>query len=96
MHVRHQDRGSLSCGSTADSFSQGDVNARRFSLKRAEHQLIAFQEVKARPVHVRQRVIDQRGKIGRVGDEVSLGFEQAFGLCREFRVQIRFHMVTGV
>src|SRR3546814_10112052 len=60
--------------------------AGRLALERADHQLVAVEEVEADPVEPRQGVVDQRGEVGGVGDAVALAGDQRAGLLGQLRV----------
>lgn len=47
-----------------------DFNSGGFSLEGPQHQRIAFQQIEVGPVDAVQRMIEQRGGVGQVGDLV--------------------------
>ena len=73
----------------AHALVQRDAHAGGLALERADHQLGAVEEIEADPVELRQRVVDQRGKIGRVGDAVALAVQQRARLPGQLCVLLR-------
>ena len=83
VHVRHDDGAPLRRRGAAHAFAERDAHARGLALERADDQLAVLQKIEADPVHVRQRIEDQRRGVGRIGDQVALAGEQRFQLLRE-------------
>ena len=70
MHILHKLRFLFGCRRTAHTFSERDFNAGRFALERSEHKPAIFHQIKARPVDVFQRLPEQCGGIGEIGNFV--------------------------
>src|SRR5690349_24777631 len=87
MHVWHDNRLALLCRHAADSLAQRNTHTRGISLKWTKHQFFALEKIEPGPVHIRQRIEQQRAEVRGVGDEVVLAFEQAQQLDHEARVQ---------
>ena len=75
-------------GGAAHALAERDADAGRAALERAEHQLAADVAVEAGPVEVGQRLEDQRGGIGHVGDRVGLARDQASSAAARSRYSV--------
>ena len=80
VHVLHKLRFVLPCRRAAHAAAPRDLDAGRPPLKGPEHQLVSFGEIKARPVELVERRIDQRRDVGEIGDEMRHAVDQALGL----------------
>jgi hypothetical protein len=77
-------------GGPANTLAKRNANARWFPLERADDEFGAIEEIKAAPVQVRQRVINQRGKIRRIGNAIGFIAQESAGLCKDFLILLRF------
>ena len=87
-HVRDAKRPAFLRRGAANTAAQRDANTGRPALKRTEHQLAGFQEVKTHPVQARDRIENQRCAIGHVSDGVGFVFDQCPQPCGEFIVKL--------
>ena len=78
----------------ADALVEAHPDAGGTTLKRPKHQLAIDVAVKADPVHIRQRFVDQRSGVRHVGDRVRLTRHKSF----ERRGEVAVHrcLVVGV
>ena len=90
VDVRHDDRRAARGRGTAHALAPGNAYAGRLALKRAEHEFALSREVKPGPIQFGQTVIEQRGHVGRVCDEVGLAGDQRGELRCEIAVELAF------
>ncbi|EEF25176.1 conserved hypothetical protein, partial [Ricinus communis] len=87
VHVRHDDGFALDGRRAAHAAAERDAGAGRLALERADEEVFAIArfrghgEVKAGPVQVGERVVDERRELRRVGGEVALALEDAGDLA---------------
>jgi hypothetical protein len=75
-------------GGAADAASDLDAHASRLALKWPEDQFAGFlQEIEAGPVQAGQRLEDQRGGVGGIGDRVALAMQQARKLTAQLVIE---------
>ena len=74
--VRHDEGLPARRGGAADSLSERDPHARGLALERAEHELLAAQQVEAAPVDPVERRREQAGRVREIGERVGLTLEQ--------------------
>src|SRR6188768_561702 len=72
----------------AHALAERNAHARRLALERPDDELDAVVEIESGPVQIRQRVVDERREVRRVGDTVSLAMQQATRLFGEFVVKL--------
>src|ERR1051326_3428709 len=90
VYVRHDDRLALLRRDAANAFAERDAHASRIALEWTKHELFAVQKIKAGPVHVGQRVEQQRAEVCGVRDQIVFALQQAQKLHDETRVQFCF------
>ena len=62
---------------------------RRLALERSHDELAVAQEIEAHPVHVAERVIQERGAVRGVRDEIALALEQGRELPCQCPIELR-------
>ena len=72
---------------SAHAGAEGNANAGRSPLERAEHQLSIDIPIKADPVDVGQRFPDQAGRIGHIGDAIAFASHEALQGQRQVGVK---------
>jgi hypothetical protein len=86
--VVHYDRLSASNRGTANAATTRQSRACRASAKRPEQQIAGFRrEVEACPVDVRQFMVDERGEVGRVCNQIAIAGEQRSNAALELLVR---------
>ena len=71
----------------ADAPSHRDANACRLALEGSQYQRIAMQEIKSRPIQVRNGGEDQGRDIGGIGDHVALSRQEPLQLLRQLVIK---------
>ena len=89
MYVRDDDRLAPLGSRAADAGADFDSRTRGLALERRKDEFAVFEQVEARPIQIRQRVINQRRAVGGVGDEVSFARDERAQLRREFNIKLR-------
>nr|GEU28416.1 hypothetical protein [Tanacetum cinerariifolium] len=89
VHIGHDDGFAFHHGGAAHAAAPLDADTGGLALERAQHQLIALQEVKAGPVQVRHGVENKRAEVCGVGDQIGFTVDQA----RQLRAQVVEHGV---
>jgi hypothetical protein len=67
----------------AHTASQRDAHACHLALKRPEHQLAIPQEIKSRPVELRQPAVNEGRGIGTIRESIALALKDAGQLLLE-------------
>jgi hypothetical protein len=73
----------------AHAFSQRDSCASRLTLKRPQHQLATLEEIETNPIHFRQEVVKQRGRVRGIGYRILFAGEETGQLQLQFPIQLR-------
>lgn len=94
VDVRHKLRLARRRRGAAYTATQGDTDAGRLALKRPQHQLALHHAIKSRPVEVGQKLPEQRGDIGHVGNMVRLIARQRIGGGEQVGIERR--LVGGI
>src|SRR6185437_5108653 len=63
-----------------------NTHTRRLALERAYNELTLLEKVESGPVQIRQRLVDQRRRVRRIGHQIALAAEQAASLLGQARV----------
>src|SRR6185436_14576920 len=73
----------------AHALAERDADAGGLALERSHDELAVAHEVEAHPVHVVERVIQERGAVRRVRDEIALALEQGRELPCQCPIELR-------
>jgi nucleoside-diphosphate-sugar epimerase len=76
VHVGHDDGLPARGGLAANAFPDRDSNTGGLALERAEHEIVAAQNVEAAPVDAVERVREERDRVGDVRERVGLALQE--------------------